>query len=189
MAAKSKKTPKPKTRIYTHKVPYDVIVATYEEGLSYEETAVKLGLSFAQVSKIVKLYGNPRPPGPRGPSPNPERDAEIVRLYHGPPPLTLQQLGDIHGISRERVRQILRDAGIDTRVVGAMVMHPQDRQIAEAVHQLLRVVWPLSPEEAHELEESIELIIANRLASEGYTAEEALSLAASMRANGNGKEE
>jgi len=38
-----------------------------------------------------------------------KRDKEIVKLY---PYLTLQEIGDKHGIVRERVRQILRKAGV-----------------------------------------------------------------------------
>lgn len=39
-----------------------------------------------------------------------ERNAEICRLYTGG--LTLQQVGDHYGLTKERVRQILREAGV-----------------------------------------------------------------------------
>lgn len=44
----------------------------------------------------------------------PERDAEIVRL-RTEEHLTYKQIGERYGISRERVRQVLRRAGVDTR--------------------------------------------------------------------------
>ena len=40
-----------------------------------------------------------------------KRDKEILRLY---PTLTMQEIGDRYGKSRERIRQILQKAGVKT---------------------------------------------------------------------------
>ena len=47
---------------------------------------------------------------------NPEREAAILSMYRDDK--TLQVIGDAHGISRERVRQIVRQAGEPVRRIG-----------------------------------------------------------------------
>lgn len=191
------RTPKPipaetrtVTRRYKRKVPYELIIETYESGLSYKQTAAKLGLSFAQVAKIVQTYGNPRPPGRSTPEVTNERVEEMGRLYLGPPKLTMQQVGDLMGISRQRVSQLLLQHGYETRPVGPLVLRTEDRALMNTMIDLLRVVWPLDATEAAVLTETIELIIAERLEKEGYTPDEAMVMASSLQQsnNGNGKE-
>ncbi|HEY5851965.1 MAG TPA: sigma factor-like helix-turn-helix DNA-binding protein [Lysobacter sp.] len=50
------------------------------------------------------------------PKRNPEREAVICRLYQDGK--TLQEVGDVFGLTRERVRQILRRAGVPPKAGG-----------------------------------------------------------------------
>lgn len=51
-------------------------------------------------------------------SPNSERDARVVELFTQKA-WTMQEIGDLYGITRERVRQILRRYGVESRSGGA----------------------------------------------------------------------
>ena len=51
-------------------------------------------------------------------SPNGARDARIVKLFTQEA-LTMQEIGDLYGVSRERVRQVLRRYGVESEAGGA----------------------------------------------------------------------
>lgn len=55
-----------------------------------------------------------------------ERDQNVVRLYHGfdGEPMALQAIGELYGVSRERVRQILQD--IYSRLRAQLDLDPED---------------------------------------------------------------
>jgi hypothetical protein len=49
-----------------------------------------------------------------------ERSMDIVKLRIGAPRKTLQEIGDLYGMTRERIRQILRDAEVDAETRAAI---------------------------------------------------------------------
>jgi hypothetical protein len=67
--------------------------------------------------------------------------------------MTLQQIAVIYGISRERVRQILRKDGVDRKEGGAWIRHPwlkeRERRQAQIANKSLRIWqrWGLSLDE------------------------------------------
>ncbi len=83
-----------------------VISAMYTAGIKVESLAVLFCLHPATASTIV---------GPKRPATKPTagRNKAVVEAYQSG--ATYQQIGDKHGISRERVRQILKRAGVKAR--------------------------------------------------------------------------
>ena len=113
--------PRPVTR---HRMNRDGLVAlgekirpAYEAGCGLVEIAGAIGCSVSKTRKVLALVGcSIRPRGA------PQTDAgvidegrakEMARLYQSG--LTLQAIGVKYGLTRERVRQILRKSGVPSR--------------------------------------------------------------------------
>lgn len=88
----------------------------YKSGLSINGVAGRLGVSASKAYSILIDAGvKMRPSGLRvdaQPALN-ERNAKIIALYRDG--LTLKEIGDMTGITRERVRQILKRARVKAR--------------------------------------------------------------------------
>ena len=88
--------------------------AQYDSGLTAGQIAAEHGVDRTTVTRYLRWTGlTILRRGPRNPKrgvAEPERAAEFRRRYEGGE--TLQQIADDHGLTRERVRQILRKIGV-----------------------------------------------------------------------------
>lgn len=82
-----------------------LIVEGLADGLHRELLAMHVGISSACLDKYIKLLQLPKPPRKCSDARDPGRDQEILALRQQG--LTLQEIGDVHGITRERARQVL----------------------------------------------------------------------------------
>jgi DNA-binding CsgD family transcriptional regulator len=81
------------------------IIKLREEGKGYAEIAAALGLTYWIVSSVVYYFRKDLLPGHRRSEPTP-REAEIVKLREQGK--TYEEIGQVFGVSRERIRQILK---------------------------------------------------------------------------------
>jgi len=82
-----------------------------------------------------------------GTSPFPERNRRMVALYeHG---LTLQDIGDLYGMTRERVRQITTREGVDT----AAIMQQRSERMITYVGSRAHASRKLTMDKAREIRE------------------------------------
>lgn len=108
-------------------------------GLSYKEAAKAVNLSVAVVGKHARDYAIPLKRGMQGPRRKTrvasDRSQEMAHLYKAGK--TLQQIGDQFGLTRERVRQILRSChGMDGSDGGASVIAAEKHHKFEARRNL-----------------------------------------------------
>lgn len=80
-----------------------------EEGWSYREIAAVFDLSYGHVGVIARQWGVASGRGHEEPS---ERNLQIAERYRNDETATMQSLADEWGITRERVRQIVRKYGV-----------------------------------------------------------------------------
>ena len=92
----------------------DVVISLYQAGQTAHQAAEACATSVNRVWRILKRNNVPRRPRVRkGTSVLAARDCRIVESYRGGK--TLQATGAVFGITRERVRQILVQAGAPSR--------------------------------------------------------------------------
>lgn len=94
-----------------------LIVASYNSGALVEEIAKTHGITSATVHNVLREARQTgttiiKHPTGRRPDSNRQRDSLIIDAYQTG--LTLDAIGRVHGISRERVRQIIKKSGIPT---------------------------------------------------------------------------
>lgn len=101
----------------------EAIKATYDSGKTLAETGVIHGVCLNTARRLIaEIGGTIRRKGPRESKKgvaDVERAAEMARRYQGGE--TLQEIGDSFGVTRERVRQLLRKAGVPSLGVRAGV--------------------------------------------------------------------
>jgi transcriptional regulator with XRE-family HTH domain len=131
------------------------IASLYESGMTMPEVAKACGISAGWVSQIMKKLGvAARPAGSRH-----GNHARVVRRSDYPTiaaryksGLTLEQVGAEFGITRERVRQIVKKAGV-TRLDGgktiSTLMQTPDKVAAlraknERIEARIRATWDMS---------------------------------------------
>jgi predicted DNA-binding protein YlxM (UPF0122 family) len=88
------------------------VFVTYPD-ISLEQIAERVGCSRQTVTRALDRRGAKREPLPRGPQPVAARDAQAVDLYLARPDLTLEQIAERVGTSRNTVSAALRRAGIE----------------------------------------------------------------------------
>jgi Mor family transcriptional regulator len=98
-------------------IPHEEIGAMYKSGMSMLDVATQARCSLTHVQSVMKRLGiKPRPQGPRTgtrhPAHDPERVQKMVVLHDQGQ--TLEEIAQQFRITRERVRQILIAAGVDT---------------------------------------------------------------------------
>lgn len=92
------------------------IVAAYNRGRRIADIAETFGLSMPSIQQIVsdaRARGEVTRKGRQASPTSPARIATVVERYNDGE--TLAQIGDRLGVTRERVRQILAEAGIERR--------------------------------------------------------------------------
>lgn len=91
-----------------------LLAKEYNSGATLNELAVNYKLGVPLVRSTLVAAGVPiRKKGGSMPFAA-DRAEEMTRLYEGEG-LTYQEIGDRHGVTRERVRQILRDNGVESQ--------------------------------------------------------------------------
>lgn len=119
------------------------------QGLTMAEIARELKQPYFRVRKSCQLYGvdvpwdvpgkptkvkapkaprMPKAPKPPRVNPNAERNAQMVTMYRQG--LTLEKIGQNHGMTRERVRQIIKKLGV-RRVDGGQAKTKQSKEKAK----------------------------------------------------------
>ena len=92
-----------------------VVLELYATRTRLDDIAEKVGVAPSTILSWLKHYGIAlRPRGycqPNIGALGKVTDEELARLYHSDQQ-TLQQIGDMFGISRERVRQVMEKRGI-----------------------------------------------------------------------------
>jgi transposase len=93
------------------------MVTAYNDGISADQIAEEHGVTPATVYHVIRearLNGTTIVTHNRGrrPSTNADRDSAIVDAYRGG--RTLESIGNDYGLSRERVRQIVKRSGLET---------------------------------------------------------------------------
>ena len=82
-------------------------------GLTFRETAEKFGVSYPGIVGFAKANGIKFIRDPKSVVVNTKRNAQIKAAFDAGE--TLETIGQIHGISRERVRQIVMRLGCKPR--------------------------------------------------------------------------
>lgn len=95
------------------------IAAAYSAGEPIDQISARTGVSVATVRTIARAFGARLPYGhvprvgrPKGPH-NPDRDKLICEQYNSG--RSLEDVGQEHGVTRERIRQILVREGVSER--------------------------------------------------------------------------
>jgi DNA-binding transcriptional regulator LsrR (DeoR family) len=140
--------------VLTTEHPVEEMYALYESGATFREVGERYGLSAFNISEMFSRAGlakrsDSKPElsaaeieaRKRGASP---RVLEMYELYeHG---ATLEEIGDDFGITRERVRQLFKQAGLQTRTISATAALKQaaDHQRADEIVDCFRQVKDLA---------------------------------------------
>ena len=144
---------RPRGRIYRPPTPKRVskiaaicpttLRAAYESGDTMEALAGAHSVSASTISKILKAGGavirpkNVPRTGPLGA--NPDRNTAICAIYESG--RTLAEVGAFYGMTRERVRQIIRRAGVPKGPQHFTMARVPIRQAAEAKRQIQAEKW------------------------------------------------
>lgn len=120
------------------------------QGLTMAEIARELKQPYYRVRKSCQLLGIdvrwdvpgrppkvktpklPKAPKPPRVNPNAERNAQMVTMYRQG--LTLEKIGQTHGMTRERVRQIIKKLGV-VRADGGQAKTAQSKEKAKLAKQ------------------------------------------------------
>ena len=101
------------------------------EGLTRQEVAERLGLATQTVGKIGRELGVEFRHGAVGLGVDRGRAEAMAAMYRGGK--TLQEIGDLYGVTRERVRQIIsKQAGITAEDGGQRAAAERKRAVAKA---------------------------------------------------------
>jgi len=109
-SARGKRGSKPKA------LPVAEMAAAYQAGATYRQMAQRYGVSIVTVRNYLLAAGVT--PHPRGVTPDPRRYTARSQAIYDAYQLgrTLKQLGEEHGVTRERIRQLIaryeRDHGL-----------------------------------------------------------------------------
>lgn len=122
----------------------DILAFYASHGMTRRETADELGVQYSRISTVAKAAGIrfPRQAGTGKHGRNGKvttRHDQIVALYQSGK--TLQEIGDTFGVTRERIRQILRVNSVPAIEGGATVRREKvrARKVSAAEQQCLRV--------------------------------------------------
>jgi hypothetical protein len=99
--------------VLAHNLLREFLQAGADRGLTRAELAREAGVPLHEVYGAAKRLGVVFPAGKRGPSPglrDPKRAEQMVALHAAGK--TLEEIGDVYGVTRERVRQILKRNGV-----------------------------------------------------------------------------
>jgi hypothetical protein len=99
------------------------------QGMDRQRIADAVGLSYQTVSMFAKTNGIAIARKKAGQHETAERDAAMKSIYRQG--MTLQVIGEKYNVTRERVRQILARAGVDSKCGGPSVQASLKRNAAE----------------------------------------------------------
>jgi transposase len=141
--------------------PLAEMYAMYQSGASLREVGETYGLSAFNVSELFSRVGLPKRSDSK---PELSADETQARKLHASPRVhemyelyehgaTLEEIGDDFGITRERVRQLFKAAGLQTRTASATATLKQaaDQQRADEIIDCFRQAKDLAAV-AHELD-------------------------------------
>lgn len=99
------------------------------QGMDRQRIADAVGLSYQTVRMFAKANGTAIARKKAGPPETAERDAAMESMYRQG--MTLQVIGEKYNVTRERVRQILKLAGVDSKCGGCSARASLKRNAAE----------------------------------------------------------
>ncbi|MDP9651914.1 sigma factor-like helix-turn-helix DNA-binding protein [Paraburkholderia caledonica] len=111
------------------KFSFEKFADDWNAGMPTEEIATKYGVCTATIYKATKAAGTSRKRGPMQ-SPDAEsRARQMIDAYTAG--LSLEKIGEIHGVTRERVRQIISKRGV-TRFDGGPSIRAEAKKATRA---------------------------------------------------------